>query len=158
MIKALITDFSKVVLFHKDSSYIGKLNRLHEELLKESDYDIWEHFKLNDDLLSYYKVLSSSLDLYIFTTRYIQEYPPIKSRLEWIFEDVFISTDLWVKKDEKEAYLLLAEKLKLKPEEILFIDDTLGNIEAAKEAWFNTVRYENFKQAKSSIQNMINKN
>jgi len=145
MIKALISDFSKVLLFRKDNPELGKLNNYHKELLKKKDYDFWQYFILNTELLDFYKQLSSSLDMYIFTTKYIQEYPPVQKKLKSAFRKIFSAIRLGIKKDKPEAYLKLIDLLKLAPEEILFIDDTQANIEAAKKAGLKTIHFTDTK-------------
>lgn len=141
MVEAIVTDFSGVLLFPKDKSYKGKLNKLHKELFEKEDYNIWDYFQLNKPLLDFYRKLSESFNLYVFTTEYIQEYPPLKERIKGIFKKIFIATELEIKKNEKEAYLVLAKKLVLSPNQILYIDDLSTNIEIAKTAGINAILY-----------------
>ncbi len=102
MIKAIVTDFSRVLLFPKDKSCKEKLNKLHKELSEKEGYNIWDYFQLNEPLLDFYRELSKSFNLYIFTTEYIQEYPPIKKQIEGVFKRTFIASELKIKKTKKE--------------------------------------------------------
>lgn len=140
MIKVVITDFSRVLLFPIDTNYSDGLNALNNKLLKsDPDYDFYEHFKLNEELLSYYKRLN--LPVYIFTSETIQEHPAIKSRLLEAFSGIFSAKYLEVSKVDKDAYLAIANELDVPVREILYIDDNHDNIKAARNAGCETVLY-----------------
>jgi len=49
------------------------------------------------------------------------------------FDYILISADIGIEKPNKEFYEKLIEKLQEQPENILFIDDDIKNIEAAKK-------------------------
>ena len=155
MIKAILSDFSKVCVFAKDEKYTGGLNSLHEELLKEGDYDFWKYFSLNQELLSFYKNKSKSIDIYVFTTKYIQDYPPIKDKIDGIFKDVFSGARLSIEKSNYESYNVIAKKIKLNSDEILFIDDNSKNVEAAKESGMQTILYKSNKDVIAKISQNI---
>ena len=141
MIKSIITDFSRVLLFPQDNEYTGRLNQLHQELLEDGDYYFWEHFELNDELLDFYKNISQKIPVYIFTTGCIQEYPQLKQKLDGVFEGIFTATGMEVQKDQKDTYIKLAGMIDVEPGEILYIDDTVKNAEAAKKAGCETIRF-----------------
>jgi len=63
------------------------------------------------------------------------------------FEEVFASFKFGILKCDERAFQMLEKELKrynLKPEECLFIEDWLPNIENAKKAGFKTIHYEDF--------------
>lgn len=152
----IITDFSKVLLFPIDKTYSGKLNELHQNLLKDDeDYDFWQYFELNEDLLEFYENISRSVDVYIFTTGYIQEYPPLKERLDGIFKNIFISSELGFKKNQSAAYARLAELIGTDPKEILYIDDKQENIAAAKQAGMAAKLYKDNNSIMKKIESVL---
>ena len=142
MIKAIITDLSQVLLFAVDEHYTGKLNDLHEKLLKSGDYNFWKYFRINEELLTFYQELSPKIDLYLFTTEYIQEYPPLKQQLDGIFERILSAAQIGEKKNDPKAYLELAKIIQIQPNQILFIDDYQKNLDAAEKAGMLTLQYE----------------
>ena len=77
MIRAIVFDFSRVLLFPKDSGYTGSLNERHRELSKRGDYKLLEHFSLNEELLSYLDKIKGRYDLYVFTSETIQDSPEL---------------------------------------------------------------------------------
>lgn len=147
MMKAILSDFSRVLLFPLDESYSGGLNALHAELLKGGDYDFWQHFKINDELLAVYREYQKSVEVAILTEGHIQDYPPVKERLADIFNHIFSAADLGLKKDDLQIYALVAEKLGFSPNEILYIDDKQANIDAATRAGMNTLLFMTTKEA-----------
>ena len=155
MIKALVSDFSRVLLSPKDKSYMEGLNVLHKKLSMNGPYDFWLYFQLNKDLLAFYRTLNKKIDLYLFTTEYIQEHPSIRPHMEEIFKTVFSGANLDLKKTDTQAYKIIAQKINLKPEEILYIDDKQVNIDAAKKAGMAIILYESNKQLKIAASKIL---
>jgi putative hydrolase of the HAD superfamily len=61
------------------------------------------------------------------------------------FSPVLISCDLGMRKPNPKIYRLLIKKLKVKPSEILFIDDRSWNIVPAKSLGMKTILFKNNK-------------
>ncbi len=155
MIKALVSDFSRVLLSPKDKNYTDGLNALHKKLSAGGRYDFWSYFQLNQELIDFYKILAKKIDLYLFTSEYIQEHPSIRPHMEEIFKTVFSGANLDLKKTDTQAYKTIAEKINLKPEEILYIDDKQVNIDAAKKAGMAIILYESNKQLKIAASKIL---
>lgn len=141
MIKAILSDFSRVLLLPLDESYCGGLNALHKELLTSGDYDFWQHFKINDELLAIYQQYQKSIEVAILTEGHIQDYPPVKERIAGTFKHVFSAADLGLKKDDPQVYALAAAKLGITPDQIMYIDDRQKNIDAAKQVGMGVHQY-----------------
>lgn len=56
----------------------------------------------------------------------------------WI-DHWFISGDLGLRKPSAEIYQLAADRLGVRPQDVVFVDDRLRNLDAAKAVGFNTV-------------------
>ncbi len=151
MLKAFVSDFSRVLLSPKDDSYTEGLNALHKKLSVEGDYDFWSYFRLNQDLLSFYQTLGEHVDVYLFTSEYIQEHPALEPKLAGVFKKVFSGARLGLKKVEVQSYHFIAKEIGLKTEEILYMDDKQANLDAAKEAGVVVIRYQTNAQAKRDI-------
>lgn len=146
MIKAIIFDFSRVVLHPKDKSYKNGLNELHSKLKVNPDYSLSNHFELNKELLDYLSKLKNHYPLYIFTKDYIQEEPELKPHLDKIFIQVFSAHKLGLSKEDTNTFKKLANEIKTKPEEILFIDDLAKNVKAAKKAGLKGIQFLSSEQ------------
>jgi HAD superfamily hydrolase (TIGR01509 family) len=139
--KHILLDFSRVLLFPTDESYLGSLNDRYREIVKESDYDYFKSFTLNSELLDFLKSLKPRFTLSIFTSEIIQNDKAVTPFLESIFERIFSAQEIGLSKTQKEAYLKIAEFLNEKPENIFYIDDKEVNVQTASEAGLKAVRY-----------------
>lgn len=152
MIKALLFDFSKVLLFPKDESYKGGLNELNNKLRGEPDFHFFDHFELNFELLEFLKGMKNKIPIYMFTKEIIQESPEIKEQVSEVFSGIFSAMKMGILKADPESYKLIAGQLNLAPPEIFYTDDKEENIEAAKSAGCKAIRYENNLQIISELQ------
>lgn len=142
MIKVLLFDFSRVLLHPTDKTYSGSLNTLHKELKDNESFYVFHYFKLNEQILEYLKTVKEKFRLAIFTTDIIQDDPLIKERIDPLFEKIYSASKLGITKKTKDSYEFISRDLGVKPEEILFIDDTESNIIPAKEAGLKTHHYK----------------
>ncbi len=156
MVTTILSDFSRVIFNPKDKNYTGTLNGLHKELLeKNSNYIFFDYFEFNNDILNLYKDLRHLYSVNIFTTGTIQNRLEVREVINPIFEHIYAAGELGLNKKKAEAYLHIAQKLKRKPFEILFIDDQIENIDAANKAGIITVHYTNFKDTAKKIKELI---
>lgn len=142
MIKAILSDFSETILFPKDARHHHNLNGLHRELMsKYGEYNAWDYFVLNEELLDFYKGLKTQYPLYLFTTDEVQNQPQIKLKLQEIFNEIISAKEFGINKKTPEAYIFIVEKIKCQPPEVLFIDDREVNLEPATKAGLNTLLF-----------------
>lgn len=139
--KIWLFDLSKTLLFAKDKSYNGGLNNLHRSLVDTADYAFFDHFELNNELLKYLESKKSSTRMAIFTSGYIQEYSDLNNKLDPLFERVFSAAEIGLSKSSPDAYVFIADQLKVDPKEITFIDDVDENVEAARSVGMNGIVY-----------------
>ncbi len=62
------------------------------------------------------------------------------------FDEVVVSCDVGIRKPNPKIYKFLLNKLKLKPNQVLFIDNQEWNIKPAKKLGIKTLLYKNNKQ------------
>lgn len=155
MITNLLFDFSRVLLFPKDKNYSGLLNDLYRKITSE-DASFLDHYRFNEELLIFLKSFKDKFKLSIYTTDIIQNDPEAKKILDPIFENVFAANDLGISKKDPKGYLAIAEKLGVKSEEILFVDDGETNINVAKEAGLQTIHYVSNDQLLKDLQSKLN--
>src|SRR6266705_1940087 len=104
MIKAILFDFSRVLLFPKKGTVIESLNGHHREMSKQKDYKFFDHFELNEELLEFLEKIKDKYTLYIFTSETIQETPEVALRIEKIFKKVFSGLRMGLDKKGSESY------------------------------------------------------
>ena len=66
-----------------------------------------------------------------------KQYIPKQWKIGKYLDEVFLSFDTGVLKPDAIAYTLVLEKMKLKPEEVIFVDDHPLNVFASKELGIN---------------------
>jgi len=89
--------------------------------------------------------LLSNIDPWHFA--HCQENFPVLNR----FSKKFLSYEMEMKKPDLEIYQQVANELHAKPEECLFIDDLVENIEGAKQVGYDTIRFINPGQLRSAL-------
>lgn len=154
MIKALLFDISRTLLFPTDKNYQGGLNSLYRELQQKENFNFLEHFELNNEALNYLDTVKNKVDLYIYTSESIQNDPAIIDRLLSIFKRIFSAKETGLSKKDPKSYEFIAKELNISPNEILFIDDSQENLDAAKIAGFNTLIYRDVSVV-DSLKNFI---
>lgn len=151
MISNILFDFSRVILFPKDENYKGLVNDLYRKML-EKKANFSEHFKFNEELLNFLKPLKEKYHLSIYTTDIVQNDPAAKDVIDPIFENVFVANDLKISKKDPNGYLIIAKKLNVEPPQILFIDDGVTNVDAARGAGLKTIHYSSNEQLVKDLQ------
>jgi HAD superfamily hydrolase (TIGR01549 family) len=150
--KAIVFDFSRVLLFHKDKDYQGGLNDLHRHESQHAGYNPFDHFVLNHELLDYLHSVKEYYPLYILTSETIQYAPEFQEYLRPLFKYIYSAQKLGMKKDEKKVYEHIAEEIQLRPEEVVFVDDLDKNLAAAKEAGMQVVKFTSNEE----VMNVLN--
>jgi HAD superfamily hydrolase (TIGR01509 family) len=157
MVKALITDFSRVLLFPKDKNYKGSLNALHKELSNQQGYNILDYFEVNTELLDYYKSIRDKVALYIFTSETIQDSPELQPFIQHVFSAVYSALKMGVSKKDEDTYRKLSSLIGFPADEIVYIDDSGVNVNAAKKVSLQTILYKDNKSLKEEIQRRLTK-
>jgi len=101
----------------------------------------------NVELLKFYK------EHPVYNVYALSNFPPdyfmeAKDKYDFlsIFDNKVISGLVGLIKPEPEIYELLLERCKIDPAETVFIDDSMVNIEGARNAGINVILYENHRQ------------
>ena len=132
MIKVLLFDFARVLLFPKDENYSGKLNDLNKTVTDEKHFKFEDVFYFNEELLDYLRTVKDKYKLVMFTSETIQDDLAVVEKLDGIFENIFSAKEMGFTKTDPEAYRFIVSNLQCNPNEILFIDDNVENVNSAK--------------------------
>ena len=138
MVTAILVDLSGTVLFPVGTDYKGKLNDLYRNVRSQSNFEFFNYFIVNEELLSFLR--SRPQPLYLYTSDSIQNDPALIAPLS-AFKEIFSSKDMGYLKNQKDGYLAIAQNLHVEPREVLFIDNEQENIDAAASAGFQTILY-----------------
>lgn len=147
--KALLFDFSRLFLFPKDQNYSGDLNPLYESVKATSNpFRFWDHFSPNTELVETLREIKkkTGVPIYVFTTGHVQNDPEVQKLTEGVFDRILVATDMGMSKKDVDTYKKIATDLGLMPGDIIFTDDSLGNIVAAQQAGLRTFTYPHGNQ------------
>jgi epoxide hydrolase-like predicted phosphatase len=73
-----------------------------------------------------------------------------------VFDFVFFSAEIHLKKPDREIYQYVTEIIHLLPEETIFVDDQLENVEAANQFGIHGIRFHNSEQAMREVLHLLN--
>ncbi|MFW9771008.1 MAG: HAD family hydrolase [Promethearchaeota archaeon] len=68
-----------------------------------------------------------------------------------LFDDFILSHEIHLTKPDPAIFKLAIKKAKCKPEEILFIDDGLNNVKAAKALKINAIKFNDIEKLKEDF-------
>ncbi len=71
-----------------------------------------------------------------------------------LFDECFGSHQIGMDKRDKRTFTTLLKSLKAKPEEVLFIDDNIENVENAISIGINAILFKNFNQLESELKKL----
>lgn len=104
------------------------------------------------DRIRYIKSLKDKYAIYLLSNTNIIHYPVYTNllktqfsieNLDVLFEKVYLSFQLGLRKPQKEIFQLVLNENNLIPAETLFVDDNIDNVEAARELGFGTLHLTN---------------
>lgn len=153
MVKILLFDFARVFIFPKERGYKDELNKMYSSLEDSPHNSIWSFFYFDNDLLDYVKnTLKKKYRICMYTSGTMQKDIEIQEKIGGVFEKILSASEMGNSKSDKQSYLEIAKILSVEPSEILFIDDSQSNIDAAHHAGLVTHHYQNFENFKKSIE------
>lgn len=76
-------------------------------------------------------------------------------QIAYAFDEIFISAEMGVVKPDPKIYEMVLEALKLKPEEAVFVDDFLHNIEAARKLGMHGIHFQSKAQAMGELKELL---
>lgn len=79
----------------------------------------------------------------------------VKQKFEDAFDCLIISAEVGVMKPKAEIYLLALEQLKVSPNEAVFVDDFLENVEGARAVGMSAVHFQEPEQAIAQIKKLL---
>lgn len=109
--------------------------------LEKIEKDYLDTIELNDGLLEFIKAVRMKYKLAIISndssrwSKYLRE----KFNIDQYFDVISISGDLKIRKPDERIFRHTIEKLAVKAEECLYIDDRRGYLEAAKRVGMNAI-------------------
>jgi putative hydrolase of the HAD superfamily len=79
-----------------------------------------------------------------------------KTGIDNYFDDIFISSELKMIKPHPDIFMHILNKLGLKPEKALFIDDSITNVNGARNIGMQALQFTDATQLKADISTILN--
>jgi 2-haloacid dehalogenase len=123
-------------------------------------YDIyWEDSitEVYDDCIKIVERFNNEgFKIYLLSNFSVEKFQLMRERYDFLrlFDDIIISGEHKLIKPDPEIYLLTLKLIQLKPEECLFIDDSIANIKTAQDLGFNTIHFKSPDQLMTELQNL----
>jgi putative hydrolase of the HAD superfamily len=102
---------------------------------------------VNEDLIAYTRQLKTRVRITALTNNWSFGRALMdRHGITDLFEMVINSAEVGVKKPHAGIYQIMLERLKVPASEVIFVDDTLENIEAAQALGIGTIHYQSTEQ------------
>jgi len=135
---------------HPFSTGIAELSRLHPQFSSQISnwYERWEEMlggPLNDTVAILAELKKKQVPLFILSNWSAETYPKAEAIYDFLhwFDGKIISGEIGKIKPNPEIYKLLIETYDLTPDNTVFIDDKLANVEAAKNLGIHGIHFQN---------------
>lgn len=141
MIKTIISDFARVILFANDTVYRGSLSRYYQQLAGQKTA-IFDSYRIDTEYLAALKKYQTTHQLVLLTaSETLPKHLQIAPKLRSIFEPILFTKSLGVSKDVPVCYTKVCQMLQIDPPQAVFIDDSAANVAAATTAGLYTIQY-----------------
>lgn len=129
----------------------GLIKQLHEQ-------DVLSWTEINQEILECIATLrNNQIKLAILSNMPPNVLEEIHQKFKWLnqFDACIFSCELGKVKPNPDIYRYCLDRLGLKPNEAVFIDDTSKNITGAENVGLNTIWYQNYPEFKQSLKQFI---
>lgn len=112
--------------------------------------------KVNDGLVEIIKKLKQDYKIAL-----LSNYPPYlrekldKQNLTELFDEIIISGEVGYQKPQPEIFMLLCDKFKISPNQLVFIDDSKKSLEGAETIGYTPILYKNNDQLEEDLRGIL---
>jgi glucose-1-phosphatase len=153
---ALLATVGKVTSQDHWKTVQAALNLNDDELFRLKD-EFWEGDRLDDGLLDYIRAIRSRYKTALLSNAWDELRHLLKTRYKILdaFDDVIISAEVGLAKPDPHIYEITVQRLEVKPEEAVLVDDFIENIQSAQRAGMHTVHFRSPEQAKAELEAVL---
>jgi len=128
----------------------------HEALIRMY-YGRWEEMLgyAHDDTVALLEKAIAHPDyrVYALTNWSGETFPIARKKFPWLnwFEGILVSGDEGIRKPHREIYELLINRFDIEPEQAIFIDDSLSNVEGSEASGMKGIHFKSAEQLHSEL-------
>lgn len=126
---------------------------LGEEAFKEFGDSFWGGDRLDKVLVDFIRGLRGDYTTALLSNAWDDLRPLLVDfwKIADAFEEIFISGEMGMAKPDPAIYREVVKQLAVDPEEIVFVDDFIENVEAAREAGWNAIHFRTREQVLAEL-------
>lgn len=132
---------------------------LSPQALEEFKLAFWRGDQIDQELLGYLNSLRNSYTTALLSNAWLDAREALANQHQIIegqtVDHILISSEIGIAKPDKRIYHLLADTTQCDFNQILFVDDFIENIEAAKELGIQTIHYQKGMDLITRIQSKL---
>lgn len=115
--------------------------------------EFWGGDRLDSHLVEFIQSLRGEYKTVLLSNAWDNLRPLLKGlwKIDSVFDHIFISAELGLAKPDPEIYKVVIDSLDQNPSELIFIDDFIENVKAAREANLNAIHFRNRDQALADL-------
>ena len=138
---------SEIGILSKEEHWVKVLKNLGintSQNIKEIDEAFWAGDCIDDKLLGYIKLLKKKYKVGFLSNAFkgVREWIENHYRFLDSFDQVIFSNEVGLRKPDPVIYRMMCDKLNVIPQQAVFIDDMLVNVEGAQKVGLQAVHYQ----------------
>lgn len=136
---------------------VCKLLSWPEERVQDLQDRFWGGDSLDEDLIAWIRTLKPDYVTALLSNNWSDLRPALADQWQIadLFAEIVISAEVGLTKPDEGIYRLTQAKLGLPPEHILFIDDFMENVQAAREAGWQAIQFQSSQQTIAAIKALL---
>lgn len=113
----------------------------------------WEGDRVDMHLVDFLRGLRGDYTTALLSNAWEDLRPMLEERWKILdaFDHIFISAELGLAKPDPRIYQLVIAEMGARPDEVVFVDDFIENVRAAREAGWNAVHFQSQEQALADL-------
>lgn len=123
----------------------------------EEVHELYKSERIDPRMVSYVAGLHKSYKTALLTNAHYQFLEPVikEARLDHVFDVVVLSSRVGIIKPNPRIFDYTLDKLGVASDEVVFIDDIMRNVEAAREQGIKSLLYTDFDSMKRELKSLL---
>ena len=115
--------------------------------------EFWGGDTLDEELVEYVRSLGDNYRTALLSNAWDDLRDMVESRwkIADVFDEIIISAEVGVAKPDPRIYQLTTQRLDVAPQESVFVDDFIENVEAARAEGLYAIHFQNVDQALAAL-------
>ncbi len=149
---ANLATIGKVSAEDYQQTILKNLNRPLDSFSAFED-EFWGGDRLDSDLVEFIQNLRGEYRTVLLSNAWDNLRKQLEERwkIDGVFDYIFISAEMGFAKPDPAIYKAVIDSLDQDPSELIFIDDFVENVKAAREAGLNAIHFRNRDQALADL-------